>query len=110
MNATSLTTMKLFMSTPPFIKINWAELTIEEKYKTLLQVFEGCKEGVPIPPNPKEYGNSVVSNFGFTSWKKYAEAGSHCAIALDVDANQYEITPLIYLIKENNLYGIKSGI
>lgn len=108
-NATSLTTMKLFMSSPPFIKINWVGLTVEEKYNTLLQVFEGCKEGVPMPANPSQ-SRAKLDNFGFASWKTFFEGGYHCAIALDVDARQYEFTPEVYMIRENGLYGMKSGI
>jgi hypothetical protein len=97
------------MSTPPFIKINWVELTVEEKYNTLLQVFEGCKEGVPMPPNPGK-SRSKLDNFGFDSWKKFFSVGRHCSIEFNVDADEYEFAPMIYLVKENGLYGIKSGI
>jgi hypothetical protein len=97
------------MSTSPFIKINWSELTVEEKYNTLLQVFEGCKEGVPMPANPGA-SRSKIDNFGFSSWKSFAEGGWHCSIKLNTDASQYDFTPMIYVVKGNGLYGMKSGI
>lgn len=108
-NATSLTTMKLFMATPPFIKTDWRDLSTEEKYNILMRVFEGCKEDVPMPANPGQ-SRQKLDNFGFASWKRFFGGGSHCSIALNTDVRKYEFTPMVYTPKENGLYGMKSGI
>ncbi len=57
-NASSLTTMRLWMSTPPFIKVNWVELGPDQKLDVLKQVFEGSTSGIPMPKDKK--GSSKI--------------------------------------------------
>jgi len=108
--SSSQTTMKLWMSTPPFLKVEWKQLSVQEKFATLKQAFEGSKKDLPMPPNPKEFGSSILAAFGLKNWKSVYEGGRHCSIALDTDKDQYCFTPMIYLRQNKALYGIKGGI
>ena len=108
-NSSSLNTMRLWMSTPPFIKVDWAQLNTQEKYKVLVDALNGSKVGLPMPQNPKEFSGVVLRNFGFISWRQYCDNGKHCSIKLDIEKSQYVFTPLIYLNENNSLYGIKEG-
>ncbi len=102
--------MGLGMSTPPFIKVEWVSLSVEEKFAILQQAFEGCKINLPMPENPKEYSKSILKELGFNSWTKFYKDGHHCGIELNIDKKQYQLTPLIYLKENEALYGIKKGI
>jgi hypothetical protein len=104
-NASSLTTMRLWMSTPPFVKINWEELSPDQKLNVLKEVFEGSINGIPIPKDKKS--NTKIEVFGFSTWESFAKNGRHCSIQFDTDAKQYEFQPLIY-VKEGGLQGIKN--
>lgn len=106
----SQTTMKLWMSTSPFLKVDWSKLSVQEKYETLQQAFEGSKKDLPMPDNPNEFSKSILAAFGLKSWKALYEGGRHCSIELDTDKNQYCLTPMVYLRQNKSLYGIKAGI
>jgi len=106
----SQTTMKLWMSTPPFLKVDWNKLSVQEKFITLHQAFEGSKKDLPMPKNPDEVSKSILAAFGPKSWKSFYEGGRHCSIDLDTSKNQYCITPMIYLRQNKSLYGIKEGV
>ena len=101
-NSLSITTMKLGMSTGPFIKIKWTGINDEEKLKLILEAFAGCKEDVPIPDNPEKYSKLSLKPFGFSNWKIFARTGLHCMIEYDIE--QYHFIPLIYSKKDNALY------
>src|SRR6185437_4254946 len=108
-NASSLTTMKLWMSTPPFIKVNWEELSADEKLKILKQVFDGSIHRVPMPTEKKTKG-SKIDAFGFSNWTSFAKNGRHCSMKFVPDIDQYEFLPLIYVNKEGGLQGVTKAI
>jgi hypothetical protein len=108
-NSASRTVMKLWMSTPPFFKFNWATATTEEKYKALMDAFDGSQDGVPMPENPKAHSKEILVRMGFKSWKDYFKKGLHCEIEYTEELEQVCFVPLIYLEASDNLYGIKKG-
>src|SRR5687768_5804201 len=80
--SSSRTVMKLWISTPPFIKTDWLSLSIDEKFAILLRAFEGSRDKVPMPKNSEDYSNSILKSFGFSSWKKFYQDGKHCRLIL----------------------------
>jgi hypothetical protein len=107
--SSSLTTLKLFMSSPLFLILEWNTLTSQEKFENLQRAFEGSKKDVPMPENPSEYSKSIMKAFGFKSWEKFCEGGNHVTIDLDMDKNEYHINPMVYVKEQGSLVGAKSG-
>jgi hypothetical protein len=107
--SSSLTVMKLYMSTPPFIKVEWSTLSIEEKFNHLQNAFAGSKTDVPMPDNPREYSKSIMQTFGFKSWEKFCEGGHYCAIDLSKSKKEYLFSPMIYVKEQGSLFGAKKG-
>jgi hypothetical protein len=108
--STSITVMGIGVLTSPFIKVDWANLSAKEKYDILIKTFEGCRTNIPMPADPKEFNKSVLMAFGLSNWKKFYENGSHCSISLNLEKDQFCITPKIYLRENKSLYGIKDGV
>src|SRR5436190_1615092 len=109
-NSSSLTTLKLWVSTPPCLKINWALLSDDEKLKIIMEVISFSKDEVPIPENPNEYANTYLNSFGFKSWRKFYEGGSHCSIQHDIENEIFRIVPSIILKDKVTLYGLKNEV
>lgn len=106
----SLTTIGLWMIIIPCIKVDWLKLNVEEKINLIKNALERSTINVIMPKNPKDHGQAVLKDFGFSSWQKFYEGGLHCSIDLDTGKKEYKITPMIYLKENNSLYGIKKGI
>jgi hypothetical protein len=110
LNASSLTMMKLWISSPPFMKVGWASLTAAEKYGVLMEVFEGSRQDVPMPIDTSAKSKDILKELGIGSWKKYYSEGRHCSIRFDPEKKEYFLTPMIFLVENTSLYGIKDGI
>lgn len=107
--SSSLTAIKLFVSTPPFLILEWNTLSSEEKFENLQHAFEGSGKDIPMPENPPEYSKSILKAFGFKSWEKFYEGGHHVTIDLDMDKKEYCISPMIYVKEQRSLFGAKRG-
>jgi hypothetical protein len=110
LNASSLTAIKIWISSPPFIKVLWTSLTCEEKYGVLMKVFQGSRLDVPIPNDTSAKSKEILKELGSSSWKKYYNEGRHCSIRFDPGKEEYCITPMIFLVDKTSLYGIKEGV
>lgn len=108
-SSSSLTVMGLFMSTPPFLKLEWNKLQLQEKFDYLQQAIDGSIKDVPMPENPKEYSQLIMKDFGFKSWEKFCENGCHCTIVLDLEKREYQINPMVYVKEQRSLFGAKTG-
>jgi hypothetical protein len=107
--SSSLTVMRLFMSTPPFLSLEWDKLSSQEKFAHLQHAFEGSSKDVKMPENPPEYSKSILNAFGFKSWSEFYEGGRHCSIDLDIEKKEYRISPMIYVKEQGSLFGTKTG-
>ena len=97
------------MSTPPFLKLEWNKLQLQEKFDYLQQAIEGSIKDVPMPKNPREYSKLIMKDFGFKSWEKFCENGYHCTIVLDLEKQEYQINPMIYVKEQRSLLGARTG-
>ena len=63
-----------------------------------------------MPKDPKAHGKAILQELGAGSWKKYYGEGRHCDIEFNPGKKEYCITPMIFLVENTSLYGIKDGI
>lgn len=108
LNSVSSTTTKLGIATSPFLKIEWKNLSIHEKYECINNVFNGYKDNVVMPESQSEYSKYILEQFGFSSWKKLNQNSKQCA--MEFNEESYIFTPLRYLPNHQGHEGIKDGI
>jgi hypothetical protein len=105
----SLTTMRLWMMTSPFVKVDWPSLTVEEKFNVLQTAFKGSKVNVPMPENTDEYSKLILEELGFSTWNKFYKSIYNCRIGLDLEKKEYKFSPMIYSKEKKALIGLKNG-
>lgn len=89
----SQTTRKIRISSPPYIKVKWSNLSIKEKYDLVLSVFDGYKENLPFPSDPKAFSASILKAFGEKSERQFNKDLKLCMINFHEDMQEYVFKP-----------------
>ncbi len=96
----------LFM-TPPFIKIKWKELSVDDKYDLIVQVIKASND-INFYQKDIVFDKEIFKAFGFKSWRQFNDNTKCCNIVFNDEKGMFKITPSEY--DGDGYSGIKEGI
>jgi|KBSSwiStaDraftv2_1062776.scaffolds.fasta_scaffold138293_2 hypothetical protein len=104
----SLTKVNLWISSKPYLRLNWKELTPNEKLKFINEALDNSKTGIEKPTSFKDVGKELLGAYGFSTWNELFKKAKLCYI--DLENELYIFTPSIYDSRTGGHEGVKEGI
>jgi hypothetical protein len=81
----------LFM-TPPFVKVVWKELSIEDKYKLIMNVLK-ASNAETVFKKDIVFEKEFFKIFGFKSWRQFNKNTKLCRVSIEDEKKKIEIIP-----------------